>query len=94
MKIYSLIPVLMNVTWLPESQYVSSHSAEKFSINSVGMELKLLFVGTPRSYRLNEPPAKGGVWNGLPRLAHSHAQSSATRTSVDVLSWARRSQRE
>ena len=25
------------------------------------------------SHRLNEPPAKGGVWNGLPRLAHSHA---------------------
>ena len=25
------------------------------------------------SHRLNEPPAKG-VWNGLPRLAHSHAQ--------------------
>ena len=33
------------------------------------------------SHRLNEPPAKGGVWNGLPRLAHSHAQSSATTTS-------------
>ena len=42
------------------------------------------------SHRLNEPPAKGGVWNGLPRLAHSHAQSSATKTSVDLLSWARR----
>ena len=31
--------------------------------------------------RLNEPPAKGRVWNGLPRLAHSHAQSSDTKTS-------------
>ena len=33
---------------------------------------------------------EGGVWNGLPRLAHSHAQSSATKTSVDLLSWAAR----
>ena len=51
----------------------------------------------PRIYlglRLNEPPAKGRVWNGLPRLAHSHAQSSAAKTSVDLLSWARRSQWE
>ena len=31
---------------------------------------------------------------GCPRLAHSHAQSSATKTSVDLLSWARRSQWE
>ena len=46
------------------------------------------------SHRLNEPAAKGGVWNGLPRLAHSHVQSSATKTSVDLLSWARRSQWE
>ena len=44
--------------------------------------------------RLNEPPAKGGVLNGLPRLAHSHAQSPVTKTSVDLLSWARRSQWE
>ena len=35
-----------------------------------------------------------GVWNGLPQLAHSHAQSSATKTSVDLLSWARQSQWE
>ena len=41
------------------------------------------------SHRLNELPAKGGVWNGLPRLAYSHAQSS-----VDLLFWARRSQWE
>ena len=34
--------------------------------------------------------SKGGAWNGLPRLAHSHAQSLATKTSVDLLSWARR----
>ena len=34
------------------------------------------------------------TWNGLPRLAHSHAQSSAAKTSVDLLSWARRSQWE
>ena len=46
------------------------------------------------SHRLNEPPAKGRVWNGLPRLAHSHAQSSATNISVDLLSSARRSQWE
>ena len=46
------------------------------------------------SHRLNEPPEKGGVWNGLPRLAHSHAQSSATKTSADLLSWARQSQWE
>ena len=46
------------------------------------------------SHRLNEPAAKGGVWTGLPWLAHSHAQSSATKTSVDLLSWARRSQWE
>ena len=39
------------------------------------------------SYRLNEPPAKGGVWNGLPWLAHSHAVSSAAKTSVDLLPW-------
>ena len=25
------------------------------------------------SHRLNEPPAKGGVWNRLPWLAHTHA---------------------
>ena len=25
------------------------------------------------SHRLNEPPAKGGVWNGLPQQAYSHA---------------------
>ena len=37
---------------------------------------------------------KCGVWNGLPRLAHSHAQSSATKISVDLLSWAHRSQWE
>ena len=37
---------------------------------------------------------KTRVWNGLPRLAHSHAQSSAAKTSVDLLSWARRSQWE
>ena len=37
---------------------------------------------------------KGRVWNGLPRLAHSHAQSSATKTSMHLLSWARRSQWE
>ena len=37
------------------------------------------------SHRFNEPPAKGGVWNGLPRLEHSHAQSSASKTSVDLL---------
>ena len=35
---------------------------------------------------------KGGVWNGLPRLTHSHAPSSGAETSVDLLSWARRSQ--
>ena len=46
------------------------------------------------SHRLNESPAKDGVWNGLPRQAHSHAQSSVTKTSVDLLSWARRSQWE
>ena len=45
-------------------------------------------------HRLNEPPAKGGVSNGLPRLAHSHAQSLATKISVDLLSWAHRSQWE
>ena len=45
------------------------------------------------SHRPNESPAKDGVWNGLPRLAHSHAQSSATKTSVDLLSWAHWSQR-
>ena len=31
------------------------------------------------SHRLNEPHVKSGVWNGLPRLAHSHARSLATR---------------
>ena len=46
------------------------------------------------SHRLSEPPAKGEVRNGLPRLAHSHAQFLATQTSVDLLSWARRSQWE
>ena len=39
-------------------------------------------------------PAKGRVWNGLPRLAHSHTQSLATKTSEDLLSWARPSQWE
>ena len=43
-------------------------------------------------HRLTEPPAKGGVWNGLSRLPHSHAQSSASKTSVDLLPWACRSQ--
>ena len=33
---------------------------------------------------------KGGVWKGLPRLPHSHAQSTATKTSVDLLSRAAR----
>ena len=28
--------------------------------------------------------AKFGVWNGLPRLAHDHTQSSAANTSVDL----------
>ena len=32
--------------------------------------------------------------HALPRLAHSHAQSSATKTFVDLLPWARRSQWE
>ena len=34
------------------------------------------------------------VWNGLPRLAHSCAQSSATKTSVDPLPSVCRSQWE
>ena len=33
------------------------------------------------SHRVNVPPAKVGVWNGLPRLVHSHAQSSTTKSS-------------
>ena len=28
---------------------------------------------------------KGGVWNGLPWHTHSHAHSSAAKTSVDLL---------
>ena len=43
------------------------------------------------SHRLNEPPAKGGVWNGLPRLAHGHAPYSAAKTSMDLLPWSCRS---
>ena len=30
-------------------------------------------VSEGSDYRLNEPPAKDGIWNGLPQLAHSHA---------------------
>ena len=61
-----------------------------------GTMLNIYFVISwlHHSHRLNEPPAEGGVWNGLPWLAHSHAQSSATKTTVDLLSWARRSQWE
>ena len=40
---------------------------------------------------LNEPAAKDGIWNGLPRLAHSNAQFSAAKTSVDLLPWECRS---
>ena len=36
-------------------------------------------IHMPSFIRLNEPAAKGGVWNGLPRLAHSHAVSSPQR---------------
>ena len=43
---------------------------------------------------LDEPPAIREVWNGLPLLAHSHAVTSATKISVDLVSWACRSQRE
>ena len=32
---------------------------------------------------LNEPPAKGGVWNGLSRMAQGHAQISATKAFVE-----------
>ena len=30
-----------------------------------------------------KPPAEGGVWNGLSRLAHSHVQSLTSKTSVE-----------
>ena len=33
------------------------------------------------------PSAKGRVWDGLPWRAHTHAQSSAVKTSVDILPW-------
>ena len=48
----------------------------------------------PSSSQTQWACTKGGVWSGLPRLAHSHAQSSASKTSVDLLSWACRSQWE
>ena len=44
------------------------------------------------SHRLHEPTVKGGTWDGLPWLAHSHAQSSIAKISVDLLSWPYRSQ--
>ena len=44
------------------------------------------------SHRLDEPAAKGRVWGGLPRLAHSTLQSSAAETCVDLLLWPCRSQ--
>ena len=34
---------------------------------------------------------KDGAWNGLPQPVHSHAQSQAVKTFVDVLPWAWRS---
>ena len=40
------------------------------------------------SHRLNEPAAKGGAWNGLPRLAHTHAWSLTIKASVGILPWA------
>ena len=37
---------------------------------------------------------KNRVWDGLPQLAHSHTQSLAAKTSVDLLPWACCSQRD
>ena len=59
---------------------------------------RLLWIYRPgqvevnRTERADRLTGKANI--GLPRLAHSHAQPSATKTSVDLLSWAHRSQRE
>ena len=47
-----------------------------------------------RSHRLNAPPANGGVWNRLPRLAPTAMHSLWLQSRVNLLSWAHRSQWE
>ena len=67
--------------WSPQSHNLQSDHGGRSShtYNTVTNDIIL---------RLNEPAAKGGVWNGLPQLAHSHAQSLAAKTSVDLPPWA------
>ena len=76
--------------WSPESRDFQSDHADRSShtCNAVA-SLPVWYTDYTchHSHRLNEPSAKGGVWNGLPWLAHSHAQSLAAKTSVDLLPW-------
>ena len=49
---------------------------------------------TNHSDKFYGAPAQGGVWDALPKLTHSRAQSPAANAVVDLLPWPCRSQRE
>ena len=53
-----------------------------------GLQAWRTYYRCHHSHRLNESSVKDGAWNGLPRLAHSHAPFLAAKTSVDPLPWA------
>ena len=83
--------------WWPQSHDLQSHHGSRSShtCNTVAsLPTWCTNYTCHHSHRLNEPAAKVGVWNGLPWLAHSHAQSSAVKASVDLLPLACQCQRE
>ena len=48
-------------------------SSLTMEVEAVTRAIQRLDYTCHHSHRLNEPPAKGGVWKGLPPLAYRHA---------------------